>query len=412
MLPKITFFTIILMKKILLIIIDGLGDKPIPQLGNKTPLEAAKTPNLDYLVKNGICGLMEPSFTGAIPTSEEGHFSLFDYNPKEYPVRRGIFTVQGAGIKMKKGDVALRGNFGTVDEELNMIDRRAGRINNTQPLIKSLNGMIIEEVKFLIKSAKGHRIGIVLRNKNLSSRISDSDPHYGKLGKKVQKVVPLDKSKEAKFTAQVLNKFLEESHQLLKEHPLNKERKKKGKLPANYILTRGASSLIKLPSFEEKYNLKACCIAGKPLYQQIGRILRMDLIKVKGANGLPNTNLEGKVQAARKALKRYGFVFLHIKATDSLAEDGNFLGKKEFVEKIDKNLKTLLKLKNVLIVVTADHSTCCSLKRHCAEPIPILIYGNGQDSVKEFSEKACKKGGLSRFEQLKLMTTLLNLDKN
>jgi len=406
------------MKKILLIVLDGLGDEPILGLGNKTPLEAAKTPNLDWLAKNGMCGLVRPVFTSAIPTSEQTHFSLFGYSPKKYRIRRGMFTAMGAGMKMKPGDVALRGNFGTVDKKLNMIDRRAGRISKTRPLIDALNGMVIDDVKFLIKCAGGHRVGIILRGKNLSSQISDGDPHYAKLGKKARKVVPLDSTKKTKRTADVLNKFLDESWQILKEHPLNKKREKKGLLPANYILTRGASFLQRTPSFKEKYNLKACCIAGKLLYKQIAQCLGMDLIKVKGANGLPSTNLKGKVQAAKRALKKpalhrtcsgagYNFVFLHIKAADSLAEDGNFLGKKEFIESIDKSLKPILGLKNTLIVVTADHSTCCGLKRHCKEPIPLLIYGADKDGVVIFSEKACRKGRLGEINQLNLMPNVL-----
>jgi len=397
------------MKKILLIVIDGLSDEPIPQLGGKTPLEAAKTPNLDYLAKNGICGLAEPTFYTAIPTSEEPHFALFGYDPKKYPIKRGIFTALGAGMRMKSGDVALRGNFGTVDKNFNMIDRRAGRIIGTEPLINSLNGMIIDGVKFLIKNAGEYRTGIIMRGKNLSPEISDGDPHYEKLGKRVKKIVPLKKNLKTTFTAKVLNNFLEKAHLILENHPINQKRRKKGLLPANYILTRGASSLIKLPSFKKRYNLKAGCIAGKILYKQIGKMLGMNKILVRGANGLPTTNLKGKIRAAKKYLKKYDFIFLHIKAADSLAEDGNFLGKKEFIEKIDKNLKLLLKLKNTLIVVTADHSTCSLLKRHCSQPVPILIYGAEKDSVKKFSEKDCKKGKLGTIKQINLMPRILRL---
>jgi len=399
--------------KIIFIIIDGLGDEPIPALGNKTPLESAKTLNLDNLAKKGICGLVLPNFLTTIPTSEETHFSLFGYNPKIYPIKRGFFTVTGTGMKMKKGNVALRGNFGTIDKKMKMIDRRAGRIKETQPLIDSLNGIVINGVKFLLKAAGGHRVGIIMWGRNLSSEISDGDPHYSKLGKKAQKIKPLRKTSEAAFTAKTLNKFLEKAHQILKNHPLNKKREKRGLSPANYILTRGASSLIKLPSFKKKYGLRACCIAGKVLYKQIGETLGMKLIKVKGADGSVKTNLKGKIQAAKKALKKYNFIFLHVKATDSLAEDGNFKGKKEFIEKIDKNLKSLSNLKNILIVVTADHSTCCSLKRHCTEPLPILIYSDKikADIVKEFSEKACKKGKLGRIKQLDLMQKLLLYNK-
>ncbi|MFC1663916.1 2,3-bisphosphoglycerate-independent phosphoglycerate mutase [Patescibacteria group bacterium] len=397
------------MKKIILIIIDGLGDRPIPKLGNKTPLEVAKTPNLDMLCKDGVCGLVEPFFNTVLPTSEECHFSLFGYNPKTYQVKRGFFTATGAGMKMKSGDVALRGNFGTVDKNLNMVDRRAGRIKETQLLIESLNGMNIDNVKILIKSAGDYRIGIILRGKNLSSRISDVDPFYSKIDKKVRKAVPLDKSFKAARTARVLNKFLKEAQQILENHPLNKKRKKKGLALANYILTRGASSLVELPGFKKKYGLKSCCIAGKLLYKQIGNALGMDLIEVKGADGSSKTNLKGKIQAVKKSLKKYDFIFLHIKAADSLAEDGNFKGKRDFIEKIDKNIKPLIGFKNTLIVVTGDHSTCSNLKRHCKELIPILIYGKDKDKVKEFSERACKKGGFGKIKQINLMPKILKL---
>ncbi len=390
-------------RKIALIIIDGLGDRPISGLKNKTPLEAAKTPNLDWLVKEGICGLMIPVHQTAIPTSEEGHLSLFGYDTKKYSVRRGLFTATGSGIKMEKGDVALRGNFATVDYKFKVIDRRAGRIDKTRPLIKALNGIIIDKVRCLVRYAGGYRIGIVLRGKGLSNKISDGDPHYGKLEIGLRKIVPLDKSASAKFTAQVLNKFLDKAHLILNEHPFNEGKA----LPANYILVRGASSLVRLPNFNKRYGLRACCIAGKALYMQIGGLLGMDLIKVKGADGSINTNLKGKISAVEKNLKKYDFVFLHIKATDSLAEDGDYLGKKKFIEKIDRSLKPLLGLRNTLIVVTADHSTCCSLKRHCKELIPLLIYGAGVDDVSQFSEKDCRKGKLGKMKQTDLMKNIL-----
>jgi len=396
-------------KKILFIVLDGLGDRPLKELDNKTPLEAAKTPHMDLLVENGMCGLLLPVFEGALPTSEGGHFALFGYDPRKYKIRRGVFTACGAGIKMKKGDVALRGNFGTVDEKMNMIDRRAGRIDKTQPLIDKLDGMVINGVRFHVKHAGGHRVGIVMEGKGLSPQISDGDPHYGNLGKKARKVVPLDRSAGAKRTADALNLFLEEAHQILKDHPLNKKREKKGLSPANYILTRGASSIPELLSFKKRYGLGACCIAGKPLYKQVGRFLGMDLIEVEGANGLSTTNLKGKIEAAKKGLKRYDFVFLHIKATDSLAEDGDFMGKMRFIEKIDKHLKPILGLEDVLVVVTADHSTCSGLRRHCNEPIPVLIYGQKKDNVKLFSERACKKGGLGEMRQTMILKKILKL---
>lgn len=392
--------------KILFIVIDGLGDEKIPALRNKTPLESAKTPNLDFLAKEGICGLGIPVFSGAIPTSEEGHLALFGYDPKKIPLKRGYFMALGLGLRLKKGDVVLRGNFATVNENLEVIDRRAKRIKNTLPLIKSLSKIKeIKGIKIIIKKGPEYRICLILRGKNLSWKISDGDPFYSKLQNKVIKIKPLEKSKKASFTADVLNEFLEKAHQILKKHPFNKKRE----FPANYILLRGASSPMKIDSFYKKYKLKAGFIAGKSLYKGIGRILKMEEIKVEGATGLPNTNLKGKFTKAKEALKKYDFVFLHIKAADSLAEDGKFEEKKRFIEKIDKEIKKVIGLKNTFIVITADHSTCSLLKRHCRKPFPILIYGNGKDEVKKFSEKDCQKGKIGKISALKLMPLLLKL---
>jgi len=381
--------------KILLIIIDGLSDRPIPQLGNKTPLEVAKTPKLDFLAKRGICGLIEPYLMNERPKSDICHLALFGYDPKIYYLGRGPYEAAGIGIKLREGDVALRVNFATVDENLKVIDRRAGRIEKTQPLIKALSRVKIKGANLLLKKSYGHRAVLVLRGKNISPTIPDNDPQ--KVGERVRK------------TAKILDEFLDKAHQILENHPLNKKRIKNGLLPANYLLVRGAGQFRETPSFNKRYGFSSCCIAGGGLYKGIAKILGMDLIKVEGATGFANTNLKGKILSAKDALKKYDFIFLHIKAADSLAEDGNFRGKRDFIEKIDKNLKPLLSLKNVLIIVTADHSTCSLLKRHCREPIPILIYGNGQDLVKEFSEKACKKGRLGKIKQLDLTPRILKL---
>jgi len=416
------------MKKILLIIIDGLGDKPISRLDNKTPLEAAKTPNLDWLAKNGICGQMQPfQFSWQrFPESDTAHLAIFGYNPKKYYLGRGVYEAAGVGLnlrELKKRDVVLRANFATVDNNLRVIDRRAGRISKTQPLVKYLNGTTINGVKFLLKKSLSYRAVLILRGKNLSKEITDGDPH--ETGKKVLKIKP--KIKKAGITAKVLNEFLERAHQILENHPFNKKRKKRGLPVANYLLVRGAGQFKKTPSFRKRYKLSAACVAGGPLYKGIAKILGMDLIKVRGATGLLNTNLKGKFLAAKKALKKpapyrpagsgtgagYDFVFCHIKAADSLAEDGNFRGKKMFIEKIDKNLKPLLGLKNTLIVITADHSTCCNLKRHCSIPVPVLIYGSKikLDKRVKFSERACRKGKLGTIKQLGLMPKILFVSK-
>ena len=393
--------------KIFLIIIDGLGDKPIPQLGNKTPLEKAKTPNLDLLAKDGICGLILPwTQKGKLPTSDDCHLALFGYSPEKSNPGRGVFEVLGIGEKILKNDICFRGNFATINKNSIIIDRRAERIEETESLIFALNKIKIEGIKILIKKAFGYRVGIILRGKNLSEKVTSNDPK--KIGVKVLKIS--GKEKKAKLTADILNEFLEKAQVILENHKLNKKRKKQGKLPGNYLLVRGAGKLKKVKSFQEKYGLKSAFISGGTLYQGIAKYLGMKEIKVKGADGSVKTDLKGKFLAGKKALCNYDFVFLHIKAADSLAEDGNFKEKKKFIEKIDQNLKFLPK--DSLIIITADHSTCSLQKRHCLEPIPILISGKEKDRVGQFSEKACRKGKLGKFKQLELMPKILNLIKN
>jgi len=392
------------MKKIILIVIDGLGDEPIPQLKNKTPLEAAKTPNFDFLAKNGVCGLVLPWHEkGKLPTSEDTHLAIFGYDPKKSNPGRGVLEILGIGEKIKKGGIYFRGNFATVDENLRIIDRRAERIEDTEDLIKSLNRIKIKGVKVIVRKAFGHRIGIIFRGKNLSANVSSNDPK--RVGVKVLKI------RGQKRMVKILEEFLEKARTILENHPKNKKRIKEGKLPANYILLRGAGKFKKIENFKEKYGLKAGFIAGGTLYKGIGRYLGMEEIKVEGADGTIKTNLKGKFLAAKKAIKNYDFIFLHIKACDNLAEDGKFLEKKEFIEKIDQNLKPILNLKDVLIVITGDHSTCSLKKSHCNLPNPILIYGAKKDGCKKFSERECKRGKLGILKQIDLMKKIFTLTK-
>ncbi|MFH1451082.1 MAG: 2,3-bisphosphoglycerate-independent phosphoglycerate mutase, partial [bacterium] len=382
------------MKKIILIILDGLADKPIKELGGKTPLEAADTPNLDWLASNGTCGSAS-SFKpkGSMPTSEDSHLAIFGYSPLKYNFGRGVFETAGIGMSVKPGDVCLRGNFATVDNNGIIIDRRAGRLSNTRELIKTISGIKIAGIKFFVASALSYRLGIVMRGKGLSPKISENN--HKQIGVKPLAILPEGKSRRAVFTAQILNQFLEICHIRLASHPFNEKRKN----PANYILVRGAGNLREsLPNFNKKYSLKSCCIAAGTLYKGIAKSLGMDLIEVKGATGDSKTNLKGKIAAVKKSLNKYSFIFCHIKAADILAEDGRFREKKEFIEKVDKSLKPLLSLKNVAIIVTGDHGTCSKEKRHCEIASPVLVYVSGRNksltdsTIKKFSEKNCSLG--------------------
>ena len=391
--------------KIIFIICDGMGDRPIPELGNKTPLEYAKTPNMDRLAKEGVCGKMNVMGKGNVPHSDDAHLTVFGYDLKKHYHGRGPIEAAGIGMELEHGDVAMRSNLGTVDKDLKVVDRRAGRIESTAEFVEYLDGMVINGVKFIVKPGTAYRAVVVMRGRGINENISKNDPK--RVGVKILPIKPTDKSKEAKFTAEVLTKFLEKAHETLEKNPLNEERRREGKFPGNYLLVRGFGRYEKIPSFQNRFGLKACCIAGGGLYKGIGRIMGMDVIEVKGATAMPNTNVRAKFEAAKKAMERYDFAFVHVKPTDSLGEDGNVKGKTEFIEKIDKALGVLMDFKGA-IIITSDHSTPCELKTHSDDPVPFLIHYRGlePDSVERFGESNCEKGRLGTLMGKDFMNTV------
>jgi len=404
------------MSKYLLIICDGMGDLPVSSFGDKTPLEAAETPNLDELSKKGVNGLIHVLGKGVRPNSDEAHLVLFGYNLKSDHPGRGPIEASGVGIKLEEGDVAIRGNLATVDHNLRVLDRRAGRIEDTGGFVNELNNMEIEGIRFLIAPGTGHRLAIVMRGKGLSDKITNSDVHYvtekqivsGWEDRSVNGIKALDDSGEAKFTARVLEEFLKRSHRILENNQLNKQRRELGLPKGNYILTRGPGHFKKLESFQDKYGLKAACIAGGGLYKGLGSMFGMDVLEVEGATGMPDTDVSAKIIASKEALKSYDFVFTHIKATDIFGENGDFEGKKKFIEKIDQALNGLCGLE-VTIAVTADHSTPCSLKDHSSDPVPLLIYNKATeaDRVEKFGERYAKEGKLGELEGKDFMNLFL-----
>ena len=398
------------MNKAMLLVMDGLGDRPLKELGWLTPLEAASTPNFDALATRGVCGVQNAIGPGMRPGSDTSHLAILGYDLEKYYTGRGTIEVAGLGMALEEGDVAFRGNLGTVDDNLMVTDRRAGRISDTGPFVQDLDGLRYQGVTLLARPGTGHRAGIILRGPGLSSKVSDNDPH--EVGVKVHEAHPLDDSPEAAFTAKVLNHFLTEAHRILRSNPLNAERVQQGKPPANYLLARGAGYYKKIEPFEERYGLRACTIAGGGLYKGIGAFTGMDVFKVAGATGLPNTDIGAKFRAALNALKgAYDFAFVHVKATDTFGEDGDYKGKRDFIQRIDEAAGLLLDAP-YLLAVTADHSTPCALKRHSGDPVPLMMVGDGlvrTDDVKQFGERPCAKGAMGRLTGLQVMPEIINL---
>jgi len=386
-------------KKILIVVMDGLGDRGCKELGGLTPLQATDTPNLDWFTKNGIAGTCDTVDIGIRPGSDTSHLSILGYDPLEVYTGRGPFEAAGIGLIGKPGDVAFRCNFSTCDDDLNVIDRRAGRIDkpDTTELVRSLQGMRIDGIEILIKESTEHRAALILRGKGLSPEVTDIDSHGNG---------PVNwskgKTKEAEFTADVINKFVKESYNRLKDHPVNKRRASEGLLPANIILPRGAGSLPNIQPFPEKYDIKAACVAGVGMIKGICGVCGLDVIDLPcDCTGGCSSNFISKAKVAMETLKEYDFVLMNVKAPDVTGHDGDPKRKCEVVKRLDEMAGYFREnfRDDMVIVFTADHSTPCSLGDHSGDPVPIAIYtpGNLMDDAVKFSESGCSHGRIGRI---------------
>ena len=403
--------------KAVLVIADGMADRPIEELGWRTPLEAACTPGLDQIAKNGVSGIIDPIAPGVPPGSDVSTLALLGYDSLKVYSGRGALEAVGSGVEVLPGDVAFRCNFATVDKNLVVLDRRAGRIANEDAtkLSASLQKVKLKKsynVTFLFKNTVQHRASLVIRGHSLSTAISDSDPEA--TGKPVLEVKPLDNLPEAKRTAKIVNELMQEFHKVLNEHSVNRDRAKR-KLPmANMVLCRGAGTIPKINPIYEVFGVKAACVAAVPLIRGVCKVAGMKLLNVKGATGTIQTDYMAKARIAVEALKSNDFVLVHVKATDVASHDGNFKLKVEVVEKIDEMLHFMLDhvgLDSTYLAVTADHTTSCVTGNHEGDPVPVSITGPyvRRDGVAEFGERSCAKGGLNRIRGMDLMPILMGL---
>ncbi|MEM5797938.1 MAG: phosphoglycerate mutase [Candidatus Aenigmatarchaeota archaeon] len=384
---------------ILMLVMDGLADAGWP-----TPLALAKKPNIDRLAYHGIVGTLDIGYRGYV-NSDFGYLNLLGcYSEKTYP-GRGYLEALGVGFKPSKDDICIRANWATLDKSGNILDRRAGRETyGLEQLAEKLNGMIIDKIKFTIIPSAGHRLVIIMSGKGLSEYIQPNDPL--KIGVPVPEIRA--KKQSAKATASILNKFLRKAHEILKKDVINKKRR----WPANAILIRNVGRKKETSSFRQKWGLKGCCIAGIPIAKGVATWLGLDVIDVKGATGMPDTNLEAKFDATKNALKRYDFVWLHINATDILSHDSRPELKKRFIEKVDGYIGSLDI--ECLFCLTCDHGTASSpdfkAYRHLSSPVPWLISNHVKpDGINTFDERAALQG--QRLKGNELMEKICKIYK-
>ncbi len=370
--------------KIVFVIADGLGGLPQAP-GGKTELETAITPNLDALARRGTLGLSIPVLPGIAPGSGPGHLGLFGYDPVKYEIGRGVLEALGIDFALGPNDVAIRGNFCTIDEQEKITDRRAGRISSEigAQLSAKLNQIRIPGVEVFVRAGEGHRTVVIFRGPDLGGDVQDTDPQ----ATGVPALEPLARSDGSEKTASIAQQFLSQAKDLLKDDA-----------PANFLTLRGIDKLPHIPPFFEVYGMRAGAIAVYPMYRGLARLVGMNILDA-------GHTLDEQMSQLEAAWNDHDFFFIHWKYTDSSGEDGNFSLKVQRTEELDAAIPRVTALNPTVIVVTGDHSTPSTMKSHSWHPVPTLIAAETCrfDGSTGFGESHCLRGGLGQFEAKHLM---------
>jgi len=401
------------MGKGIIFIADGMAGRPLAELSGATTIERADTPHMDRLAKEGECGLLDPISPGVRAGSDTSHLALLGYDPYKYYTGRGPFEAMGAGLEVQPGDIALRMNFATIDEKGVVTDRRAGRIQEnegTAELAQLINGLEIDGVKILCNASTAHRGAVILRGEGLSGEIEDADPH--REGKTVPQVKA--HSPKAKHTARIVDKLIEEAKRLLGDHPINRERLKQGRPPANAILLRGAGVAPDVQPFSERYGIKGSAVVEVGLIRGIARFLGLKLVDAPGATGGYDTDEVSLAKTVLKALADSDLVLTNIKAPDLAGHDGDAPKKMSAIQKADNMLGIIyqgIKDSDVHLALLADHATPVNFRDHTGDSVPIAVWGKmtRPDGVQCYGERPCIGGGLERIRGINLLPIMLNL---
>ena len=397
--------------KAILLIGDGLADRPCPELAGLTPLEAAKSPHLDQLATEGECGLLDPIAPGIPPGSDTAHLAFLGYDPYEDYPGRGPFEAAGIGMDVQPSDIAFRCNFATIDEHNIVVDRRAGRIRGgTADLAAALDGLEIDGVCCFFRASVEHRAALVLRGEGLGDQVTDPDPKQD--GKPLKRAEGKDAASAR--TAAVVNAFIERAHEILSGHPVNEARAQAGEPLANLALPRGAGRAPHLRPFSEHSGLNGALVVEVALVKGIGRYVGMTVVDVPGASGNLATDEVALAQAAGDALADHDFVLCNLKCADVWAHDGDPEAKVTAVEKLDRMAEVLLGAaageQSWYLVVTGDHTTACAIRDHTGEPVPVALWGPDvrSDAVTTFGERSCATGGLGRLRGRDLLPVIIS----
>jgi 2,3-bisphosphoglycerate-independent phosphoglycerate mutase len=420
------------LKKILYVVLDGLGDRPLASLDEKTPLEAADTPYMDELAQRGETGLMDTIAPGVAPESDAAVMSILGYDIERYYTGRGPLESHGAGLEVRDGDLAWRANFGTVDSRWKIVDRRVGR-NLSDPEAHELAEAVQDQVRlegaeFQFRHTLGHRACLVIRRSSgrLSGQVDNCDPAYKRHGvfsvaladpgKEVAEARPLDGSEEARAGAELTNEFVHRSHEVLEAHEVNRRRREAGKMPGNMILLRDAGDrLPDLPSFQERFGVRFASLVEMPVEIGIAELTGMGKVPVMSTAEDPEHGYADWAGKTLAALNDWDGLYVHLKGPDVPGHDGDAEGKRLSIEQIDRfyfgPLMKTLGGPGFIVAVTADHSTPCELKSHSDDPVPLLISGGTlePEGALQFGEREAARGQLGRIRGPELVPRLIDL---
>ena len=388
----------------LMVILDGLGDRPKPELGGRTPLEAAHTPHLDRVLALGCGAQVDPLEAGMPVGTHTGTSLLMGLPPREaYSLSRGPVEAVGIDLPVRSGDVLMRCNFATVVKEtkgLRIVDRRAGRISEgTEALAAELQRVPLADGIFAsLYPATQHRAVLRLQGSNLSPAIGNTDPGTQSGVQWVRESVAYKNKEAAVATAAALNEFIAIAHQRLSAHEVNLRREQQGLPPANAVITRGAGALNDVHNYLQHLGVKTAVVSGERTVLGLAKLFGFSPVTSESFTSLPDTDLAAKVASAQQALATHDMVYLHIKGTDISSHDCDPELKRQFIERIDAALGPLFDEK-LVIGVSADHSTDSSRGCHCGDPVPSLLYAPDvrRDEAAEYGERQCMKGGLGRI---------------
>jgi 2,3-bisphosphoglycerate-independent phosphoglycerate mutase len=400
---------------ILAAILDGVGDRPHPDHGGSTPLQAAQTPTLDELAHRGATGLIDPLAPGIVPGSNTGHLGLFDYDPLASSTpspSRGCIEALGLGIEPAEGRAAARANFVTLNEDGTVADRRAGRFphaedhEDAQRIVAAIDEAL-EDVHARYHPRMAYRFVLVFED--ASPHVSDTDP--GEVGQPIAAAEPTREAPEAEAMAERVQRVVDVAQDVLDDHPVNDERRKRGVPPVDGVVTRGLGYLERGETVDERFGIDAVGVAGGNAYRGIANYVGMELADVEGATGRLDTDMEAKVDRAVAELDERDLVYLHIKAPDICGENGDFDEKREAIERIDQALEPLVPRSDVVLGLTGDHATPCRRMTHSGDPVPLIVDAPGvvEDEVEAYHERACASGSLGRLQGGDFLRSLLDL---